>query len=377
MLGLSPCHQLTLVENIHGVSRSLSIWLLERVLIQLISCRSYRSSSIIQRRPQSPPIFRFDDLVYDIQVYIISFFICAPDLRSLTLVSRHIHSLAAPALYTDVKFLLGWKLSSGNSRVEGAFTKTLLRAQRAFKKQVLSQREHARHIRSLAWQFCSADRSCGHVFTDLFPFLDNLTTIHVVDPHPTDVCELNHNVEALFPNVKVVKLTGITCLSFAMPILHTPQHLTALSLDTIEPHSAHLSLLDWISKADLSNLRVLSLRALYQRDANRETEILLAWKDALSAVHLTLHEVTLGLRGQWTMGRTVFLPSTAGFAQFLLPIFWAENWPQLKKLRLEGFAIDKTGMDLTRLLPAVWEVDIDSTVQCVQRVWNPKSLQNF
>ncbi|KAF8578647.1 hypothetical protein K439DRAFT_457967 [Ramaria rubella] len=331
--------------------------------------------------------FRFEDLVFDIQVYIVAFFVPVQDLHSLTQVSRYIGSLAAPALYTDVKLLFGRQPPVGSPCADGAFTKALISAQRSFKKEIFSRSEHARHVRSLAWQVCSTG-ACNHAFSEFFPLFSGLRRIHLVDPHPTHICELNHPPPTLFPRIKHVKITGTTSVAFVMPLLHSPQGLTSLSLDTINPHSVHIQLLQFISSAGLSSLRTLSLRAVCQQPWNdtRESELLSEWKTALIAVRHTLQRASFGFRTQVTGVQDAWLPSLVEkFTQVVMIVFWEEMWPQLKTVHLEGIDTAPEGFGestefqeaLVRLRDAASEVVLDPTIRSVQRIWTSDVVEKF
>ena len=338
-------------------------------------------------------VFRFEDLVFDIQAYILAL-LSPSELLPLTLVSRLISSLSTEALYSDVQLIFTLKRYQEGSHGDGALLEELQSSQYAFMKQIITRRNRARYVRRLTWQVCG---SASSMFTNLFPLLHNVTHIHLVDAHPTYFSQRSSFLRSyynlalpstliLFPRVRSIRFTGTTSLSLIMPILHSPHQLTSLSLDTINPQSVALDLLHWIRIAQLSSLRTLSLRMMCEPVTfvpsgavqERDGELPLALREVLSALRPSLESVTLGLRERAKVKRNSSL-RLAQLAQIVFPVFWQETWPHLKQLKLEGGAFNGSGLgrSMSRLRAVVPKVVVDPTVFSVQRVWYSQTMENF
>ncbi|KAF8523918.1 hypothetical protein BU17DRAFT_85360 [Hysterangium stoloniferum] len=323
-------------------------------------------------------VFPFDNLVFDVQSYILLAFLSPGDLYSLTLVSRNINVLARPILYRHVRLLPGLKLRSRGSHAEGTLTKTLMSSQLSFGQEVLAHPSRALDVRHLEWQMCSFEDTYGHVLLDVFPTLRNVGVIHLIDAHPTTMAELNLVVPTLFPRVRDVTLRGVTYFPFITPILHSPHQLSALSLDTVSPHFVNVRLLQWITASNLPALKRLSFRTACALDPKREDETLEGWKDALFSVQDTITEIVLGLTSQ--PARPISDDEQRRFSTKFItvvqPVFFHSRWPRLEQVKLEGIDIDSVDASspshrLKRMVP---KLIVDSTIPQAQRIWKSETL---
>ncbi|KAF8578648.1 hypothetical protein K439DRAFT_1527767 [Ramaria rubella] len=345
-------------------------------------------------------IFRFRDLGYDVQTYIITSFVFLQDIFTLSFVSRDVGAIAIQALYSDVRLLFAMR--PDDIPTQHILLKDMQSSQHVFARQIIRHKERAQSVRSLTWQVCETGSSGINAFTDVFSLLDNVTKIHLINAHPTFLAErasfLRPHIKlvnkvishTLFPRADDVTLTGTTSFSLIMPILHSPHRLTSLSFHTITPHSVALALLDWFSTADLSSLRHIALRTLRpMQDARRwndlqEQELLLAWRTALSAVRGTVRSVTLGFLHKLSIDYGLSASSEknrfAQFSKLVVPVFWEESWPSIETVRFEGSDF-KTDIEIcssvARLQSIVPRVVIETTPSCVESLHSTTNGLNY
>ncbi|KIJ57326.1 hypothetical protein M422DRAFT_773931 [Sphaerobolus stellatus SS14] len=297
--------------------------------------------------------FPFEDLSFDIRVLIVDNYLSQSELHSLSLVNKRLYSLVVPALYRNIRLI-------SNISPSGSGRTALQTSQAILSRTLIFRPEIALYIRKLTWQ--AGDFPVGELgnpFWTLFPLLENVTAVHLIDPHPTCLahrtpfsalsCNISHienslSVTAvLFPRVRHIRISGMTAMSYVIPIFHSPETIETLELELISPNVTLQDLLSWINSTKLPKLRTfaISLKAPEMVTSDTLSQLISVYNNALVSIASTIQS----LRLRWkpleyrTIGRRVSrIPKahTNGPSKFLEPITKSEIWPCLRYLELLG-----------------------------------------
>jgi len=256
------------------------------------------------------------------------------------------NEIATLALYRDVRLLYGlpYFLLFDKENLEGAHTRALWTAQDSFIRHIKSHPEIGHHVQHLEWEQNSNDRSTGDIFTDIFPLMPNVRKIRLVSAYSFHIGDISLQMAPIFPGIEDITLAGLTAPNFAMATLHSPNNIQALCLDSINPFSTYVQLLEWLSVTELPNLERLTLRALCtQVMANGDLPFL--WRKSLLATKKTVRELTLEVSEQKNCpsDHQQYQSAQTKLIDTLLPFFQDNHVTKgvLQGLHLSGFILDK------------------------------------